>query len=114
MCLEDRYSRVALARSIAEAKRALAELDERRRQIEQSLRDQELALASLDAAREQPPSHADIAAEGVRTSVEKIALFRQLFRGREDVYPRAWANARTRAIRYEPHEPAAVATREES
>jgi len=29
------------------------------------------------------------------TSAEKIALFRRLFRGRDDVYPRYWENART-------------------
>jgi len=67
--------RVALTRSIVGANRALAELNERRREIEQSLRDQELELASLDAAREQPPDPSNIAVEGVRTSTEKIALF---------------------------------------
>ncbi len=33
---------------------------------------------------------------------EKIALFRSLFRGREDVYPRRWENARTGRVGYAP------------
>ena len=33
---------------------------------------------------------------------EKIALFRSLFRGREDVYPKRWENARTGKAGYAP------------
>jgi len=33
---------------------------------------------------------------------EKIALFRSLFRGRDDVYPKRWENARTRRSGYAP------------
>ena len=34
--------------------------------------------------------------------IEKITLFRSLFRGREDVYPRRWENARTGRVGYAP------------
>jgi hypothetical protein len=36
------------------------------------------------------------------TSAEKIALFRRLFRGRDDVYPRYWENPRTGRRGYVP------------
>ncbi len=36
------------------------------------------------------------------TSAEKVALFRSLFRGREDIYPKFWSNARTGRKGYAP------------
>ncbi len=36
------------------------------------------------------------------TSAEKVALFRSLFRGREDLYPKLWTNARTGRKGYAP------------
>lgn len=36
------------------------------------------------------------------TSGEKVALFRSLFRGREDIYPKFWSNARTGRKGYAP------------
>ena len=36
------------------------------------------------------------------TSAEKLALFRSLFRGRENIYPRFWSNARTGRKGYAP------------
>lgn len=36
------------------------------------------------------------------TSSEKVALFRSLFRGREDVYPKLWTNAKTGRKGYAP------------
>ncbi|MFI5395674.1 MAG: TOTE conflict system archaeo-eukaryotic primase domain-containing protein [Candidatus Binatia bacterium] len=36
------------------------------------------------------------------TSAEKLALFRSLFRGRQDVYPQFWVNARTSRKGYAP------------
>ena len=35
-------------------------------------------------------------------SAEKIALFRRLFRGREDVFPRRWDNIKTGKSGYSP------------
>lgn len=37
-----------------------------------------------------------------RTSADKITLFRSLFRGREDVYPRLWVNAKKNRKGYAP------------
>jgi len=36
------------------------------------------------------------------TSAEKVALFRSLFRGREDLYPKLWTNTRTGRKGYAP------------
>jgi hypothetical protein len=36
------------------------------------------------------------------TSAEKLALFRSLFRGRDEIYPRFWSNARTGRKGYAP------------
>jgi len=36
------------------------------------------------------------------TAVEKVALFRSLFRGRDDIYPKFWSNARTGRKGYAP------------
>jgi len=36
------------------------------------------------------------------TNAEKVALFRSLFRGREDVFPRRWENSRTAKSGYSP------------
>lgn len=36
------------------------------------------------------------------TNAEKVALFRSLFRGREDVFPRRWENKRTGKSGYSP------------
>ena len=46
------------------------------------------------------PAHSGDAAPV--TSAEKLALFRSLFRGREDIYPRFWSNARTGRKGYAP------------
>ena len=57
----------------------------------------EARLAELDAS-ESPASDCDWHGGPVssRSSVgEKIALFRSLFRGREDVFPKRWENSRT-------------------
>ncbi len=37
------------------------------------------------------------------SQADKVALFRSLFRGRPDVYPRRWENARTGKSGYSPH-----------
>ncbi len=64
----------------------------------------ELASDVLDS--DVPTASAEIPHEGQVTGHsperEKIALFRALFRGREDVYPKRWVNARTGRSGYAP------------
>jgi hypothetical protein len=73
-----------LAAEIAIKERELAELKSK-------LKASEERLASLCAESNRPASNK-----------EKIALFRLLFRGREDVFPRRWENPKTGKSGYSP------------
>jgi hypothetical protein len=57
-------------------------------------------LARLSGAAVPPIVSAEEV--GKMTPADKIALFRQLFRGRDDVYPRLWINARKDKRGYSP------------
>ena len=79
-----------LKRSISDATEALAALELRRREIELLLRAQEGELASLVAASTIAPRITVLPTiEPPRTTSAKIALFRQLFRGRPPT-PSRW------------------------
>src|SRR5437867_10726580 len=56
-------------------------------------------LKTAPAARAEPIAPSPSAPS---TAVEKVALFRSLFRGRDDIYPRFWTNARTGRKGYAP------------
>ena len=87
----------AIAREEARLARLEKELDQSRAALE-SLK------AELDAARLSPPTApAPIPSPSApMTSLEKVALFRSLFRGREDVYPKLWTNVKTGRKGYAP------------
>ena len=101
--MDDASRRKTLKQSISDATEALAALEVRRRETELLLRAQEGELASLEAASKIAPTTAALTTIGPsRTTSEKIALFRQLFRGRDDVYPKLWVNAKTGKRGYAP------------
>ena len=56
-----------------------------------------MQLAALDKERQAAPS-----IERPTTPAEKVALFRSLFRGREDVYPRLWISPKKDRKGYSP------------
>ena len=64
----------------------------------------EARLVELDTARSNgqssPLDEAPVAASS--SPAEKIALFRSLFRGRENVFPKRWSNARSGRSGYAP------------
>ena len=64
----------------------------------------EVRLAEVEAARsEQQKGPQPKGLVSNRSAArEKIALFRSLFRGREDIFPRRWENARTGKAGYAP------------
>ncbi|MBN2362344.1 MAG: hypothetical protein JXR83_23020 [Deltaproteobacteria bacterium] len=64
------------------------------------LRDQLAAAPLLPIAVPPPPVPATFIAPS--TNAAKIALFRSLFRGREDVFPRRWENAKKGTSGYSP------------
>ncbi len=101
--MDDALRRETLKKSISDATEALAALEVRRREIESLLRAQEGELASREAASKVAPATAALTTIGPsRSTSEKIALFRQLFRGRDDVYPKLWVNSKTGKRGYAP------------
>lgn len=95
--------REELRQAIAKKKAALLELDRRRGATERELEALERELNDLESRQPQSPFRDDrqSIAEPA-TSREKVALFRSLFRGREDVYPVLWTNAKTGRTGYAP------------
>ncbi len=62
-----------------------------------------VALWDMSGVFDRPPTSADPASVHARsTSEEKVALFRSLFRGREDVYPRRFVSKKTGHPGYAP------------
>jgi superfamily II DNA or RNA helicase len=74
----------------------LAKLDEERRIIIQRIEDLRIRLEALDSET------LSIAGTPARTQADKITLFRSLFRGREDVFPKLWINSKTDRKGYMP------------
>ena len=89
-------------KKITDLQARLAELDRERASV----------LAALEALKEQTSAKAKLISPlqktgGVEAAIslsnaEKIALFRSLFRGRDDVFPRRWENAKTGKAGYAP------------
>jgi hypothetical protein len=98
--------REALLAAIAEQKRAIAEAQARVADEKASLDALERNLARLErdtgARISEPLRFATPPAPAPVTADEKVALFRRLFRGREDFFPRLWENTRTGKKGYSP------------
>jgi len=86
---------------IADLQRRLAELDRERADILAALGTlSQRTTTALDIA---PPSKvAEAAAKTALSNADKITLFRSLFRGREDVFPRRWENPTSGKTGYSP------------
>jgi superfamily II DNA or RNA helicase len=89
-----------IRKTIAELERRLCMLDQERKEIAQRLAE----LRALGAVQTPAPVEAAPAPSVTMaaTTATKIALFRSLFRGREDVFPRRWDNAKTGKSGYSP------------
>ncbi len=83
---------------ITELERRLSALDEERGQIARRLAELKKTQAACTAQAE--PSSARITMNS--STAAKIALFRSLFRGRQDVFPQRWDNAKTGKSGYSP------------
>jgi superfamily II DNA or RNA helicase len=86
--------------NIATLRKRLAALDAERTELE-------LQLTKIAAEKETPPNTETPSLNAgrlVATSppAEKIILFRSLFKGREDVFPKRWINARSGKSGYAP------------
>ncbi|MBI1778205.1 MAG: DEAD/DEAH box helicase family protein [Proteobacteria bacterium] len=88
-----------IARQIATLKSRLIALDRERSEIAERLGVLEQA-AQVDEAMQ--PIHTVARVTMASPTAAKIALFRSLFRGREDVLPRRWENLKTGKAGYAP------------
>jgi superfamily II DNA or RNA helicase len=94
----------ALQAALAEQRTAVEAAETRLAEARAHVADLERQLAEVEAAR---PGHTPLGLpRGERpapeTAEEKVALFRKLFAGREDVFPRLWENTRTGKQGYAP------------
>src|SRR5271165_1190184 len=87
-----------IARQIAALKGRLATLDFERSEITERLR----ALEHAQAKEAAKPHHVSARVTMASPTVDKIALFRSLFRGREEVFPRRWENPNSGKAGYSP------------
>lgn len=96
-------SREALRAEIARRRAELSALDHHRAVARDEVARLETELAALDDSRSNDRSeragHGHAAPE---TPAEKVALFRSLFRGRDDVHPRLWTNSKSGRTGYAP------------
>jgi superfamily II DNA or RNA helicase len=92
--------REALNTAIEAAKADLADLGRRRDVLEKKIDALREALRAEDG--EDLASLATAAPTARLDAREKVALFRSFFRGREDVFPKLWANSKTGKKGYAP------------
>ncbi len=96
-------SRETLRAKIARRRDELSALDRERARAHDELGRLEAELAALDDRRPSDrrkragPGHA-----APETPAEKVAIFRSLFRGRDDVYPTLWTNSKSGRTGYSP------------
>jgi superfamily II DNA or RNA helicase len=85
-----------LKEEIAEIESRLAELDNERASLDERLKSLQAKLR--EALSNNPKKTVQV----VLSPEEKIHVFRDLFRGREDVYPKLWTSKKTGAKGYSP------------
>ncbi len=98
----DLTRRDALEQSVLEAEQRIARLEaelEEARGLLQASKDE---LAQVRDGARVAPLTPHITDASVLSSAAKVALFRSLFKGRIDVFPRLWTNARTGRRGYAP------------
>lgn len=84
----------SLRQAIAEEEARLARIEEERAKALAKLQDLKERLAGEDSApalpKRTPSDSLPFPPKIPSTAEDKVALFRSLFRGREDVFPRLW------------------------
>ena len=98
-------SRENILQEIAEAKQLIAHLRKKQEEAEITLQLLNERLFQYDKAKTHHTT--DLSADPIPAAAnispeDKIALFRRLFRGREDVYPKLWQNQKTAKKGYSP------------
>jgi superfamily II DNA or RNA helicase len=91
-----------IERKISEIEAELVNLDHHRGQLLDELTQLRRQFLQIDSLAQLPLHIQEIAINNQSPQVEKIKLFRSLFRGREDVFPRRFENSKTRKSGYAP------------
>ena len=94
-----------LQEELARAKGRLAEIDAERDRIVQQISDLTARLSVIHEAEctRQPVSKAVPPSRSApSTTVQKVTLFMELFRGRTDIYPKRWVNSKKDTRGYSP------------
>jgi superfamily II DNA or RNA helicase len=93
----------SLREAIAREEARLAELSQKRSESEARLAALKTALAAVESTPLIPAAPPQQTRIDIPTTTEgKISLFRQLFRGRDDIYPTLWMNSTTGRKGYSP------------
>src|SRR5712692_172535 len=89
-------------KKIADLQNRLAELDRERASVLATL--EQLKQRRTVEAQPTPTSQMAgvVASPAALSNAEKVALFRSLFRGRDDVFPRRWENPKAGKAGYAP------------
>ena len=103
--MKEKSGKDFLLSAIAEAEKHLLTLDEERHRIIanlNSLREELQSLTRHAPAVKDTSALQDKILSKTASPEEKIALFRDIFRGRDDVYPRLWTNKKSGKNGYSP------------
>jgi hypothetical protein len=96
----------SLRKRIAEEEARLARVEKERDEALAKLKELKDRLAVEDSApippKPVPSDSLPFPSKALSTHAEKVALFRSLFRGREDVFPRLWEKTKTGRKGYAP------------
>jgi superfamily II DNA or RNA helicase len=96
--LPDLFEDVGRNREISAIRERLARLESEKAELEGSLN----KLLAAQEARDSPPPVSGAPVTNASSPAAKIALFRSLFRGRDDVFPKRWENPKTGKAGYAP------------
>ena len=93
-------NRESLLRAISELESRLADLEEQRAALSAELTTLRASLATTDVPANSSASNAPSPER--RSVADRVSLFRRLFAGRADVFPKHWHNPRSNKTGYSP------------
>jgi hypothetical protein len=85
----------SIERQIRIAEKELADINERKRELEYKIKHLKGLHHSISEAHSSFNQKPETGISSESTEAQKINLFRSLFRGREDVFPRRFESKRT-------------------
>jgi hypothetical protein len=92
----------SINKEIAALRERLAELDRERASVLSALEQLNQRCPAEVPSTAPSQTVSDVATTTAMSNAEKVALFRSLFRGRDDVFPRRWENQKAGKAGYAP------------